>query len=134
MSDLGVDTHLEIDRSLCGAVVARSEGHATVVLETTAVMGADAQGLVHGGFVFGAADHAAMVAVNDPFVVLGAAETRFLAPVAVGQSVTLQADVSETKKRKRIVDVVGRVGERDVFTGRFTTFVLDSHVLGPSAS
>ena len=134
MSGLGVRTHLGIDRGLCGEVTARSVGQATVVLETTAVMGADAQGLVHGGFVFGAADHAAMVAVNDPFVVLGAAEARFLAPVAVGQTVTLQAEVSQTKKRKRTVDVVGRVGDKDVFTGQFTTFVLDRHVLDASAS
>jgi acyl-coenzyme A thioesterase PaaI-like protein len=129
MSDLGVNTHLGIDRSLCGTVTARDEGRATVVLDTTAVMGADAQGLVHGGFVFGAADYAAMVAVNDPFVVLGAADTRFLAPVQVGQTVRLEATVSETRRRKRIVDVVARVGEDEVFTGRFTTFVLDAHVL-----
>jgi len=130
----GVNTHLGIDRALCGEVTAHGEGQATVVLHTTTVMGADARGLVHGGFVFGAADYAAMVAVNDPFVVLGAAESRFLAPVAVGQAVTLSALVSETKKRKRIVDVVGRVGDKEVFTGRFTTFVLDGHVLGPSGA
>ena len=134
MTDLGVNTHLGIDRALCGTVTARSEGTATVVLDTTAVMGADRRGLVHGGFVFGAADYAAMVAVNDPFVVLGAAETRFLAPVAVGQQVRLEAVVAESRKRKRIVEVTGRVDEREVFTGRFTTFVLDQHVLGPPAS
>jgi acyl-coenzyme A thioesterase PaaI-like protein len=44
-------------------------------------MAADQRGLVHGGFTFGLADYAAMVAVNDPNVVLGAAEVRFLAPV-----------------------------------------------------
>lgn len=129
MSDLGIDTHVGINRSLCGTVTAREEGQATVVLDTTAEMGADAQGLVHGGFVFGAADYAAMVAVNDRFVVLGAADTRFLAPVRVGQTVTLEARVSETRRRKHIVDVVARVSGEDVFTGRFTTFVLDAHVL-----
>jgi acyl-coenzyme A thioesterase PaaI-like protein len=44
----------------------------------------DAHGLVHGGFVFGLADYAAMLAVNDPNVVLGAAEARFLKPVRRG--------------------------------------------------
>jgi acyl-coenzyme A thioesterase PaaI-like protein len=48
-------------------------------------MAVDDRGLVHGGFVFGLADHAAMLAVNDPNVVLGAASTRFLKPVRVGE-------------------------------------------------
>lgn len=72
-----IATHLGIDRSWCGEPMVVTEGAATVRLSTSAAMAADAQGLVHGGFVFGAADYAAMLAVNDPFVVLGAAETRF---------------------------------------------------------
>ena len=48
-------------------------------------MAADGRGLVHGGFTFGLADFAAMCAVNDPNVVLGAATCKFLAPVQVGR-------------------------------------------------
>ena len=55
------NTHLAIDHSLCGAPQDLSEGHATARLETTAAMAVDVQGLVHGGFVFGLADHAAML-------------------------------------------------------------------------
>jgi acyl-coenzyme A thioesterase PaaI-like protein len=123
------NTHLAIDAALVGTPTALSEGRASVVLATTDAMAADARGLVHGGFLFGLADYAAMLAVNDPNVVLGSADTKFLAPVRVGESVRAEAQREEVKGRKHMVRVVGRVGDRAVFEGVFTTFVLDGHVL-----
>lgn len=126
---MNVNTHPKIDHALCGAPVSLAEGHAVVRLTTTAVMAVDDERLVHGGFVFGAADHAAMLAVNDPLVVLGAAECRFTAPVQVGQVVEVEARRVEHKGRKHVVQVSARVGALMVFSGTFTTFVLDQHVL-----
>lgn len=123
------NTHLGINPALCGAPTALAAGSATVTLTTTPQMAADARGLVHGGFVFGAADYAAMLAVNNPNVVLGAADTRFLAPVAVGQQVVCAATLVAEKGLKRTVEVAATVGQTTVFTGTFTTFVLDQHVL-----
>ena len=127
---MDANTHLGIDRRLSGTPVALSDGFARVRLATTAAMTADDRGLVHGGFIFGLADYAAMLAVNDPNVVLGAAETRFLAPVKVGDAVTAEAEVTDAKGRKRVLAVTARVGDREVFRGTFTAFVLDAHVLG----
>jgi acyl-coenzyme A thioesterase PaaI-like protein len=124
-----IHTHPALDRALSGEPVALGEGTATVRLVALPVMAADARGLVHGGFVFSAADHAAMLAVNDPHVVLGAATVRFLAPVAVGEQVELLASTRAIKGRKREIDVSGTVGARPVFQGEFTAFVLDQHVL-----
>lgn len=123
------NTHLAIDAALVGTPTALSEGRASVTLVTTDAMAADARGLVHGGFLFGLADYAAMLAVNDPNVVLGSADTKFLAPVRVGETVRAEAQREEVKGRKHMVRVVGRVGDRAVFEGVFTTFVLDGHVL-----
>lgn len=126
---MDVGTHLGIDRALCGEPSELSEGKAVVTLRTTPNMSADDRGLVHGGFVFGAADYAAMLAVNDPNVVLGGANTRFTAPAAVGDVVVLTAERSGIDRRKHTVDVVGTVGDTKIFEGTFTTFVLDAHVL-----
>ncbi len=125
-----LNTHLHIDTSLCGKVTKLEEGYAEVLLYTTQQMSADAQGLVHGGFVFGAADYAAMSAVNDPYVVLGASSSRFVAPVKVGDAVLCKARVVNSKGKKSVVEVVAFVNEKLVFEGDFTTFVLTSHVLG----
>lgn len=123
------NTHRGIDTSLCGVPQRLAPGLAEVALTTDARMAADSRGLVHGGFVFGAADYAAMLAVDDPNVVLGAATSKFLAPVRVGERVDLVARITAEKGRKREVEVHATVGEARVFEGSFTCFVLDQHVL-----
>lgn len=123
------NTHPNIDRSLCGEIVSLGAGTAEVSLLTDERMIADARGLVHGGFVFGAADYAAMLAVNDPNVVLGSASVKFVAPARVGDRVQMLAALATAKGRKREVDVTGHVGATRVFEGTFTCFVLEQHVL-----
>ena len=125
-----LNTHLNINTSLCGKVTKLEENYAEVLLHTTQYMAADMQGLVHGGFIFGAADYAAMSAVNDPYVVLGASSSKFIAPVKVGDAVLCKASVVNSKGKKAEVEVEAFVNEKLVFTGNFTTFVLPSHVLG----
>lgn len=125
----GVHTHLGIDAGLCGAPQRLGEGLAEVALTTTPAMAADAEGLVHGGFVFGLADYAAMLAVNDPHVVLGGATSKFLKPVRVGETVVATATRASAAGKRHVVAVEVRRGADVVFTGEFTCFVLDRHVL-----
>jgi acyl-coenzyme A thioesterase PaaI-like protein len=124
-----VATHHAIVRRLCGEPVDLRTGGATVRLKTTGEMVADAQGLIHGGFVFGAADYAAMVAVNDPNVVLGSAQVRFLRPVRVGQVVLFEAEVQETEGSQQNVVVAGVVDDVVVFRGTFSCHVPDRYIL-----
>ena len=122
-------THLGIDPTLVGEVIALKPGQATAQLLADKRMGADDRGLVHGSFTFGLADYAAMLAVNDPYVVLGGADCRFLAPVRVGEMMRATATVTLTKGRKHIVEVQVQVDERCVFEATLSCFVLDAHVL-----
>jgi acyl-coenzyme A thioesterase PaaI-like protein len=122
-------THLAIDRRLCGEPLEIAEGSATVVLVTLPEMAADERGLIHGGFVFGLADYAAMLAVNDPNVVLGSAEVRFSKPVLVGERLVAGANVEESDGRRSRVRVEVRRGEEVVMSGTFLCFILERHVL-----
>lgn len=126
---MDIRTHHQIDQELCGRPEALEPGFCRIAFSATARMAADEKGLVHGGFVFGLADYAAMLAVNDPHVVLGAATVKFLKPASVGDALVAEARVNEVSGRKHLVDVtVTRRGE--VFLeGRLTCFVLDRHVL-----
>ena len=81
------------------------------------------------GFVFGLVDHAAMLAVNHPHVVLGSSEVRFLAPVAVGDEVIATATREQQNGKKHVLRVSAKVGEREVLAGTMTAFVLEHHVL-----
>ena len=101
-----------------------------MALTATEDMTVDEKGLIHGGFTFGLADYAAMLAVNHPFVVLGGSECRFLASVKIGDSMIASASVNETKGRKRSVSVEINVGDVKFFKGVFACFVLKDHVLG----
>jgi acyl-coenzyme A thioesterase PaaI-like protein len=103
-------------------------------------MAADARGLVHGGFVFGLADYAAMLAINEPNVVLGSADVRLLAPVAVGDVLCAEAQRARSEGKKQIVEVSvfrepdGGDGARErVLSGTFTCFVPGTHVLATRA-
>ena len=126
---MNIQTHLSIAKELCGEPTALSAGESRVRLTTIPAMAADEAGLVHGGFVFGLADYAAMLAVNHPNVVLGGAQTTFTKPVRVGETLEAHAAVQEESGRKRRVEVTVRRGEDVVFTGVFQCYVLDRHVL-----
>lgn len=126
---MNISTHGHIDQMLCGRPLFVEDGNSTVELVTTQPMAADEKGLVHGGFIFGAADYAAMIAVNHPHVVLGASDVKFLKPVRVGETVTAKAQVQEVKGKKYWVSVSVSRQDEEVFQGMFTCFILDKHVL-----
>ena len=127
---MDIRTHKGISAELCGAPTELSPGKSVVAMTTTQAMASDDRGLVHGGFVFGMADYAAMLAVNDPHVVLGSSETKFLKPVQVGETLVATATVREEAGKKRIVDVTVARDGVDVVSGVFVCFVLEKHVLG----
>lgn len=122
-------THKAISPELVGRVESLEEGRSRVSLVTSEEMCADERGLVHGGFAFGLADYAAMVAVNDPNVVLGASEVRFTAPVRLGDTMVAEASVESRDGKKVVVSVEVAVGVKVVLKGAFTTFVLEKHIL-----
>ena len=122
-------THEKIDRRLCGEPVNMKSGYSKVQLFASADMAVDDFGLIHGGFVFGLADYAAMIAVNDPNVVLGAAEVKFLKPVKAGQSLVAEATVTNESGKKQLVKVVVKRGDDNILEGTFSCFVLEKHVL-----
>ena len=126
---MNIFTHEKISQRLCGKPVMIEYGRSRVEYQTRSDMVVDDFGLVHGGFVFGLADYAAMIAVNHPNVVLGAAEVKFLKPVKVDDMVVAEATVTSQDGKKRIVKVDVTKNNDIVFSGIFTCFVLDRHVL-----
>lgn len=126
---MAIRTHEKIYRSLCGEPVVVENGLSEVHLQCDERMAADASGLVHGGFIFGLADYAAMLAVNHPNVVLGAADTRFLKPSRITDVLVAKAQDTTPQERKHLVEVEVFCEEEIVFKGTFTCFVPQKHVL-----
>ena len=125
------NTHLLASKKLIGSVVSIENNKAKVTLKITENMVVDNFNLVHGGFVFGLADYAAMVAINKPTVVLGKAEVKFIKPVVLDDELTAFAVVSnKINDKKMIVSVVVSKSDNEiVFEGEFVCFVLEQHIL-----
>lgn len=124
-----LQTHEEINRELCGELIKLERGYVELRLTTTYPMVADNQGLIHGGFIFGAADFAAMACVNERNVVLVGSDCQFLSPVKMGDEVNFVARVRHKEGRKRNVHVEAFVLDIKVFEGEFKTVVTERHVL-----
>jgi acyl-coenzyme A thioesterase PaaI-like protein len=129
MEEKELKTHLKFNPKF-GRLVEITENGAKVILETTEDMAVDDEGLVHGGFTFGAADFCAMAAVNEPYVVLvRVTNCEFMAPVKVGDVVEFTGEIILKEKRKVEVKVIGTLNEIKVFEGTFGCVVLEHHVL-----
>ncbi|MDX9757177.1 MAG: hotdog domain-containing protein [Sulfurimonas sp.] len=99
--DVMLKTHENINQDLCGEIEKLDSGFVKLKLVTTHDMIADSQNLIHGGFIFSAADYAAMAAVNEKNVVLVASEFHFLSPVKIGDIVNYISKVLHKYVRKR---------------------------------
>jgi len=124
-----IKTHEKINQNLCGEIIKMEEGYVELSLTTIAEMLADDVGLIHGGFIFGSADYAAMLAVNERNVVLVASDCQFLSPVKLHDVVEFVARVRHKEGRKRNVHVQAFVLDIKVFEGEFKTVITEKHIL-----
>ena len=124
-----INTHSLINRKLSGEPVELEDGRASVRLKITKDMVVDEKGLAHGGFLFSAADYAAMLSVNHPNVVLASARVKFLKPVKLGDEVLFKAKVCDREGKKVTVEVTGSKKEEKVFEGSFLCIIPKTHVL-----
>ena len=129
MKKINQTTHNKINSSLCGNSLILKENYSRIELLTTGEMIVDETGLIHGGFVFGLADYAAMVCINHPNVVLGAADVKFVKPVKKGDTLIAEAYLEKIEGKKYRVKVEVKEREDLVFHGIFTCFIPDKHVL-----
>lgn len=131
MENIAQNTHLLSSKKLVGSVVSIKDNTAEVTLKITKEMIVDDFQLAHGGFVFGLADYAAMVAINEPTVVLGKAEVKFIKPAVINDELKAIATVDNDSTGKKIpVSVqVFNAKEQLVFEGSFVCFVLEKHIL-----
>ncbi len=122
-------THELINHNLCGELQHLSSGYSEIILTTTQDMSVDEMGLIHGGFIFGAADFAAMAAVNEKNVILANSSCQFLAPVEVGDSILFKARVNQKDGRKRNIQVEAFLYDVKIFIGLFKAVITEKHVL-----
>ena len=122
-------SHYEINQSLTGTLEELEEGYAKVNFTATEDMVVDRRGMIHSGFIFGAANYAAMAAVNVSTAILAVSKTNFLAPLSVNDEAVFEATALQKDTRKRNIMVVGYFNNIKFFEGEFTVVVLEHHPL-----
>ena len=123
------ETHKEINSHLCGEIEKLEFGYAEIRLLTISDMVADNLNLIHGGFIFAAADYAAMLAVNKRNVILVACDAQFLSPAKLGDIIIIKATLRHKQGSKRNVNVTAFVGDIKIFEAEFKTVITERHVL-----
>ncbi|QKG29071.1 PaaI family thioesterase [Campylobacter sp. RM16187] len=122
-------TSPHINLSLSGSVVALGPNHAKTNFFATNEMVCDAQGLIHGGFVFSAASYAALASINETYSVMIGAKIHFYAPTMVNEMIEFDAHAHFGESKKREVRVIGKTKDIKVFEGTFQVVVLEDHIL-----
>ncbi|AQW87627.1 acyl-CoA thioesterase [Campylobacter pinnipediorum subsp. caledonicus] len=121
-------TSSAIKLNLSGVVTELKKSYAKTKLFTIEEMVSDNEGLIHSGFVFSAANYAALTSINEEYCVSISARINFFGPVRLGDIVEFEAQAYFDESRKRDVRVTGKVREIKVFEGTFQAVVLEEHV------
>ena len=119
----------KVNESFAGTLEEFKDGYARVYFVATNDMIADYKNMIHYAFIFGAANYAAMAAVNKRTMVLVTSKTNFLAPIAVNDEIIFEAKSHQKDTKKRNVHVVGIFNQVKVFEGEFIILILDKHPL-----
>ena len=113
---------------LTGTVTALEPDRAKTKFHASNEMVADSEGLIYSGFIFMAANYAALASINTPNGVVIASRINFFAPTKLGEIIEFDAKAHFGESQKREVRVVGKTKDIKVFEGTFQVVVLDEHI------
>jgi len=122
-------THQTIKNIYVGNLTALSKNSSNVILQTTRDMTVDELGLIHNGFIFGAAEYAAVCAINEENIVVIGCRSKFFAPARLGDIITFEAKGKFEDARKREIKVTGIINDIKIFEGIFQAVLLEHHIL-----
>ncbi|ARR02243.1 MULTISPECIES: PaaI family thioesterase [Campylobacter] len=119
---------ININSTLCGGILDMKPNYAKTALVTSNEMIFDDEKLIHGGFIFGAAELAAHVSVNTQYSVTIGAKVNLYAPARVGDLIEFEAHAYFEESKKREVKVIGTIKGIKVFEGTYQIVVLEEHI------
>lgn len=125
-NDLKTSTSIKLN--LSGVVTALEKNRAKTRLFTTTDMVCDNDGLIHSGFIFSAANYAALASINLENCITINARINFFAPAKLGDTIDFDATAYFDESRKRDVRVFGYIKDMKVFEGTFQLVTLDEHI------
>ena len=119
---------ISINSTLCGGIINMKPNYAKTALVTSDEMVFDDEKLIHGGFIFGAAEWAAHVAINTQYSVTISAKVNLYAPAKVGDLIEFEAQAYFEESKTREIKVVGTIKDIKVFEGTYQVVILEEHI------
>lgn len=119
---------MSINSTLCGGILDMKPNYAKTALMASNEMAFDDEKLVHGGFIIGAGEWAAHVAVNTQYSVTISSKANLYAPAKVGDLIEFEAHAYFEESKKREIKVVGTIKGVKVFEGTYQIVVLEEHI------
>jgi acyl-coenzyme A thioesterase PaaI-like protein len=119
----------QMDQDFCGTIVKMNEARSEIELVTTGDMVSDKKGLVHSGYLYSSATFAALVALNKPNAVIVSSKMNYLAPISVGSTITIRADVKHRDSKKAIIKITGKMLDLEIMDGEMVAVNLEKHPL-----
>lgn len=113
---------------LCGAIIRMSEEEVLVKFTPNEQMVGDENNLIHSGFIFNAANYAAMCLVNRTHSLTIGAEVQFLAPIELDQEMLFLATIKHINDKKYKVLVKGTLLDIKIFEGTFHISIFDKEL------
>lgn len=105
------------------------DGWALSVLTTSRDMAFRHTDMVGDYYIYAQAASLAIATIGKEMVVVGTARLRYRRPAYVGERILARSKVGTHKSNKYVVSVHSRVGDREVFVGRFVVVAKDSEEL-----
>lgn len=105
------------------------DGWALSVLTTSRDMAFRHTNLVSDYYIYAQASTLAIATIDKDMVIVGTARLRYRRPAYVGEKILARSKVGTSKGNKYVVSVHTRVGDREVFVGRFVVVAKDSEAV-----
>ena len=128
-NEIKILTHTELDPTYVGNIEEISTEVCTTSLVTAAFMVADAERMVHSGFIGSAAEYAALLVVNEANGMIYSVSSQYFACARVGDEIKYKATVKHSDSRKREVTVVAKIDAIKIYEGKITIIIPEYHPL-----
>lgn len=113
---------------LAGSILKMTYEEVITKFVPTKQMISDESNLIHSGFIFNAANYAAMCLVNQPHAITIGAEVEFLAPVEFEQEMMFLATIKQSNAKKFEISVKGTLLDIKIFEAVFHIAVFDKQL------
>lgn len=127
-NNLELQTCTSLKGELVGSIVKMTYEEVITKFVPTKQMISDESNLIHSGFIFNAANYAAMCLVNQPHAITIGAEVEFLAPVEFEQEMMFLATIKQSNAKKFEISVKGTLLDIKIFEATFHIAVFDKQL------